>query len=68
MKKIRFNKNLFKLFEKLNKKYSLAVANSIDETLNICLDKLKIKKFPNTILVQIIGLINLIRNLLEMSS
>ena len=47
-KEIRFNKNLFKLFEKLHKKYSLAVAtNSIDETLNICLNKLKIKKFLN---------------------
>lgn len=45
-KDIKFNKNIFNLFSKLSKNYALAVAtNSINDTLDICLDKLKIKKF-----------------------
>jgi len=47
-KEIKFNKSLFDLFKKLSKKYKIAVAtNAIGDTLEICLDKLKIKKFVN---------------------
>jgi len=43
---IVFNKEIFKLFQTLSKKYFLAIAtNSIQETLDTCLKKLKIKKF-----------------------
>ena len=47
-KEIKFNKSLFDLFKKLSKKYKIAVAtNAIGDTLEIWLDKLKIKKFVN---------------------
>ena len=45
-KEIKYNKILFELFKKLSKKYKIAVAtNAIGDTLKICLDRLKIKKF-----------------------
>jgi hypothetical protein len=45
-KKIKYNLNLYNLFKILSKKYILAIAtNSIDETLNICIKKLKLNKF-----------------------
>ncbi len=43
---IKFNNKIYNLFEKLSKKYSLAIAtNAVRPTLNICIKKLKIKKF-----------------------
>ena len=58
-KDIKFSKNIYNIFFNLSKKFKLAVAtNSINETLNICLDKLKIKKF----LSFYIGTDNLIYN------
>ena len=45
---IKFNPKLYKLIKNLRKNYKLAVAtNAVKETLNICLDKLRIKKFIN---------------------
>lgn len=45
-KQIKFNKDIYKIFLKLSKKYSLAIAtNSIKKTLNTCIRILKIKKF-----------------------
>ncbi len=45
-KDVKFNKKIYDIFSKLSKKFSLAVAtNSINETLDICLEKLRIKKF-----------------------
>ena len=45
-KKIKKNINIFNIFKSLHKKYKIAVAtNAVSSTLNICLDKLKIKKF-----------------------
>ena len=45
-KKIKYNKNVFNIFSKLSKKFSLAIAtNAVEETLNICVDILKIRKF-----------------------
>lgn len=43
---IKYNANLYNLFKVLCKKYILAIAtNSINETLDICIKKLKIHKF-----------------------
>jgi len=43
---IKYNANLYNLFKVLSKKYILAIAtNSINETLDICIKKLKINKF-----------------------
>jgi HAD superfamily hydrolase (TIGR01509 family) len=43
---IKYNTNLYNLFKVLSKKYILAIAtNSINETLDICIKKLKINKF-----------------------
>ena len=45
-KEIKFDKNIYNLISKLSKSYTLAVAtNSINKTLEICLNNLKIKKF-----------------------
>lgn len=47
-KKLKFNSKTYKLFLKLSKKYKLAIAtNAINETLNLCTKKLKIRKFCN---------------------
>ena len=46
--KILYNKKIEKIFSVLSKKYKIVVAtNAVKETLNICLSKLKIKKFVN---------------------
>ena len=43
---IKYNNKIYNLFEKLSKKYSLAIAtNAVRPTLDICIKKLKIKKF-----------------------
>jgi HAD superfamily hydrolase (TIGR01509 family) len=43
---IEYNINLYNLFRTLSKKYILAIAtNSINETLDICIKKLKLNKF-----------------------
>jgi HAD superfamily hydrolase (TIGR01509 family) len=43
---IKYNLKLYNLFKTLTKKYVLAIAtNSINETLDICIKKLKINKF-----------------------
>ena len=45
-KNISFNNNIYKLFSTLSTKYNLVVAsNAIKKTVEICLKKLKIKKF-----------------------
>ena len=45
-KNIYFNKNIYKIFSSLSKKYNLIVAsNAISETIEICLKKLKIERF-----------------------
>ena len=45
-KKIRYNKDIYNIFSKMSKKYKLAIAtNAVNETLNICVDILKIRKF-----------------------
>ena len=45
---IKYKKNLYELFKYLFKKYKIAIAtNAVKETLDICLKKLKIKKFVN---------------------
>jgi HAD superfamily hydrolase (TIGR01509 family) len=45
-KNTKYNKNIYNLFKILSKKYLLAIAtNSVDQTLNICIKKLKIGKF-----------------------
>ena len=47
-KKIKKNVKIYNIFKFLHKKYKIAVAtNAVNSTLNICLDKLKIKKFIN---------------------
>lgn len=46
LKNIGFDKNIYKIFFNLSKKYKLAVAtNAIKSTLNNCLKKLRINKF-----------------------
>ena len=46
--KILYNKKIEKIFSVLSKKYKIVVAtNAVKETLNICLSKLKIKKYVN---------------------
>lgn len=43
---IKFNSKINKIISKLSKKYKICVAtNAVKKTLNICLNKLKIKKF-----------------------
>jgi len=43
---IEFDKNIYKIFSNLSKKYKLAVAtNAIKRTLDICIKKLRINKF-----------------------
>jgi HAD superfamily hydrolase (TIGR01509 family) len=45
-KNLKYNSTIFKIIEKLSKKYKIAIAtNAIKDTLDICLKKLKIKKF-----------------------
>lgn len=45
-KEIKFNPKLYNLMEKLSKNYKIAVAtNAVSSTLEICIKKLKIKKF-----------------------
>ena len=47
-KKIRYNKDIYNIFSKMSKKYKLAIAtNAVSETLDICVDILKIRKFCN---------------------
>ena len=47
-KEIKYNKNIFDIFYKLSKKYKICVAtNAVKQTLLICLNKLRIKKFVN---------------------
>jgi HAD superfamily hydrolase (TIGR01509 family) len=46
LKNIKFDKNIYKIFLNLSKKYKLAVAtNAIKSTLDNCLKKLRINKF-----------------------
>lgn len=48
VKEIKYNKNLFNLFKKLSKEYSICVAtNAVRDTLEICLAKLEINSFIN---------------------
>lgn len=43
---IKFNSKIHKIFSKLSKKYKICIAtNAVKNTLNICLKKMKIKKF-----------------------
>ncbi len=45
-KNLQFDKEIFSIFQKLSKKYKIAIAtNAIDETLKIAIKKLKIQKF-----------------------
>ena len=45
-KNIKFNKKFFNTFFNLSKKYKISIAtNAVRETLEVCLRKLKIKKF-----------------------
>ena len=45
-KKIRYNKDIYNIFSKMSKKYKLAIAtNAVNETLDICVDILRIRKF-----------------------
>lgn len=45
-KEIKYNKKIYNIFEKLSKKYTICVAtNAINNTLKLCLRKLKISKF-----------------------
>ena len=47
-KDIKFDKNVYSIFKFLSKKYKLAIAtNAVESTLDICINKLKIKKFVN---------------------
>ena len=44
--KIKFNPKIYNLFQKLSKKHKIGIAtNAIRDTLDVCLKKLKIKKF-----------------------
>ena len=45
-KNITFDRNIYNIFNTLSKKYNLVIAsNAIKKTLDICIEKLKIKKF-----------------------
>ncbi len=45
-KRIKFSKKIFFIFKKLSPNYKIAIAsNAVSETLDICIKKLKIKKF-----------------------
>ena len=45
-KNIAYDSNIFYIFKKLSKKYNLVIAsNAVKKTLEICINKLKIKKF-----------------------
>ena len=45
-KNIRFNKKIYEAFSILSKKYNICIAtNAVKKTLDICIDKLRIKKF-----------------------
>ncbi len=45
-KNITFDRNIYSIFNTLSKKYNLVIAsNAIKKTLDICIEKLKIKKF-----------------------
>tara|TARA_E500000178_G_scaffold327159_1_gene355994 strand:+ start:1319 stop:2704 length:1386 start_codon:yes stop_codon:yes gene_type:complete len=45
-KNLKFNPKIFKLFSKLSKDYKICIAtNAINKTLQVCLKRLKIKKF-----------------------
>ena len=45
-KNLKYNPKIFKLFSKLSKKYKICIAtNAVNKTLQVCLKKLKIKKF-----------------------
>ena len=45
-KDLKFNSKIYKTFSKLSKKYKICIAtNAVNQTLNICLKKLRIKKF-----------------------
>ena len=47
-KKIKYNKDIYNIFSKMSKKYKLAIAtNAVNETLDICVDILRIRKFCN---------------------
>lgn len=47
-KKIKYSKNIEKIFLSLSKKYKIVVAtNAIQDTLNICLKKLRVEKYVN---------------------
>tara|TARA_B100000989_G_scaffold115404_1_gene84850 strand:- start:2051 stop:3424 length:1374 start_codon:yes stop_codon:yes gene_type:complete len=47
-KKISYSKKIEKMFSVLSKKYKIVVAtNAVKETLDICLSKLKVKKYVN---------------------
>ena len=44
--KIKFDKKIFEIFKKFSKKYKIGIAsNAIRETLDKCIERLKIKKF-----------------------
>ena len=45
-KNLKYNPKIFKLFSKLSKKYKICIAtNAVNKTLQVCLKKLRIKKF-----------------------
>ena len=45
-KHLKFNNKIYKTFNKLSKKYKICIAtNAINQTLEICIKKLKLKKF-----------------------
>ena len=45
-KQIKFNNKIYKLFSKLSKKYKICIAtNAVKQTLDICMKKLRLKKF-----------------------
>ena len=46
LKNVHYNKNIFEIFKKLSKKVKIAIAtNATKTTLDICINKLKIRKF-----------------------
>ena len=45
-KNLKYNPKIFKLFSKLSKKYKICIAtNAVNKTLEVCLKKLRIRKF-----------------------
>ena len=45
-KHLKFNNKIYKTFNKLSKKYKICIAtNAVNQTLEICIKKLKLKKF-----------------------